>query len=148
MRSQATLSTALALALAGALVTMPAAAQPCSRADFESVVDQASGLLRDLVQRNTAEFQGKLRALRQKRGWSQEQFVKEGARFVQDEKIAEFDEQSARLLAKINQGGDSGGKTPDCAVLGELRATMKSLVEVQEAKWRHMNDEIDAEMAK
>lgn len=125
-----------------------ARAQACSRSDFEAVVDQASATLRDLVQRNTADFQGKLRALKAKRGWTQDQLMSEGARFVRDDKIAEYDERSEGLLARINQGSDGGGKTPDCGMLGDLRATMATLIEVQEAKWRHMSTTIDAELAK
>lgn len=131
-----------------ALVAGDARAQGCSRTDFEAVVDQASATLRDLVQRNTAEFQGKLRALKAKRGWTHDQFMSEGARFVRDDKIAEYDERSEGLLARINQGSDGGGKTPDCGMLGDLRATMATLIEVQEAKWRHMSTTIDAELAK
>jgi hypothetical protein len=36
--------------------------------------------------------------------------------------------------------------TPDCAVLLELRARMKVLVETQTAKWAYMFQKIDAEL--
>jgi predicted dithiol-disulfide oxidoreductase (DUF899 family) len=132
--------------LLAALVGGEVRAQGCSRAEFEAVVDQASAKLRDLVQRNTAEFQGKLRALKAKRGWTHDQFMSEGARFVRDDRIAEYDERSETLLARINS--DSASKTPDCTMLGDLKATMATLIEVQEAKWRHMSSTIDAELAK
>lgn len=137
----------VAVMLVAGLVLAPGAAvaQPCARADFEGVVDQASAKLRDLTQANTDAFQAKLR---QKRGWSQEQLMAEGARFVRDETIARYDEQSADLLARINQGGDGGGKSADCKMLEELRGTMARLVELQQAKWRHMIGGVEAELAK
>jgi hypothetical protein len=120
-------------------------AEPCARADFEAVVDQASATLVDVTQKNTPLFQGKLRALKDKRGWSNDQLMKDGAAFVRDDTIARFDEKSEQLLIKINtQAGDSAG----CAALNDLKATMSTLVETQTAKWAYMFDKIDKELAK
>jgi hypothetical protein len=38
--------------------------------------------------------------------------------------------------------------TPDCAVLLELRARMKVLVDTQAAKWSYMFEKLNAELAK
>ncbi|MBX9924846.1 MAG: hypothetical protein K2Y05_00675, partial [Hyphomicrobiaceae bacterium] len=64
-----------------------AAAAACQRADFEAVVDEAGRVLRDLNAANKPKFQDKLRQLKTKRSWSQEQFLKEAAPLVADDTI-------------------------------------------------------------
>jgi hypothetical protein len=128
----------------------PSAASACDRADFEAVVAGAGDRLRTLTQQNSPNFQGKLRALKDKRGWSHDQFLAEGTRFVRDEKIAEFEEKSGQLLARINDidGATSGQQGNDCSKLAELKAHMSSLVDIQTAKWSYMFTNIEAELAK
>lgn len=120
------------------------------KADFEAVVDEAAGVLRDMNLKNKPTFQDKLRQLKDKRGWSHEAFLKEAAPFVRDERIAGFDAASEALVAKISSMGQSGAeaKTPDCAILTELRGNMSKLVEAQTAKWLYMFDKIDKELAR
>jgi len=101
------------LLLLGALVVLhsacPAAAQgACSKTDFESVVDEAASALRTLAQQNTPPFQAKLRQLKAKRGWSDDQFLKEAEPLVRDDKIADFDQKSETLLLSITDGGQAG----------------------------------------
>ena len=126
------------------------AAGPCAKSDFEAVVDEAAGSLRDLNAVNKPKFQEKLRALKDKRRWAHEQFLREAAPFVSDDKISAFDVQSNALLEKIATGGEVGAAaaTPDCAVLETLRASMKTLVETQTAKWIYMNAKLDTELGK
>jgi hypothetical protein len=125
-------------------------AAACARADFETVVDMAAGALRDMNGANKPKFQAKLRELKDKRGWSHEQFLKEAAPFVADDKITAYDAQSNALLEIIATGGEAGAAaaTPDCAVLASLRASMKALVDAQTAKWGYMAGKIEAELAK
>ena len=132
---------------AGAAV---AQAPQCSKADFEAVVDEAAGALRDLAHQNTPQFQGKLRQLKTKRGWSDDRFLKEAEPLVRDDKIAAFDRKSEEFLIRITSGGQSGssGAAPDCKLLAELRATMQSLVETQKAKWVYMFEKIEGELRK
>ncbi len=126
-----------------------AQAPQCSKGDFEGVVDEAAGALRALNQQNTPTFQGKLRQLRDKRGWSNDQFLKEAAPLVRDDTIAGFDQKSEDFLLRITTGGQTGAsEAPDCALLAELRATMKKLVETQQAKWAYMFAKIDKELGK
>lgn len=120
-------------------------AQTCARADFEAVVDLASATLVQVAQQNAPLFQQKLRTLKDKRGWSTEQLMKDGAPFVRDEQIAAFDEKSEQLLIKINgQASD----TADCNVLADLKGAMAALIETQGQKWAYMFDKIDKELAK
>jgi hypothetical protein len=140
---------------AALLVAFPAhaafaQAAPCSKADFEAVVDEAAGALRGLALENTPQFQARLRQLKTKRGWSDEQFLKEAEPLVRDEKIALFDDKSSDLLARITSAGQStsAGEAPDCTLLAGLRASMATLVETQKAKWSYMFDKIDGELRK
>ena len=135
----------VAVAFAGAPVHAD-----CAKSDFEAVVDEAAGALRDLNAANKPKFQEKLRQLKDKRRWAHEQFIREAAPLVADEKINAYDRQSNDLLEKIAMGGEAGAAaaTPDCAVLDKLRASMKTLVETQSAKWTYMTAKLDAELAK
>jgi hypothetical protein len=122
----------------------------CSKGDFEAVVDEAGGALRALAQQNTPPFQAKLRQLKTKRGWSDEQFLAEAEPLVRDETISDFDRKSEALLSRITSAGQSGaaGEAPDCTLLASLRASMASLVETQKAKWAYMFEKIDKALQK
>ncbi len=126
------------------------AASACQKTDFEAVVDQAASALRDLNAKNKPPFQDKLRQLKDKRAWSQEQFMAAAAPFVRDDQIAIYDQQSEDLLDKISSLGQEGsqGAEPDCALLSELRAHMKVLVDTQTVKWAYMSGKLDGELAK
>ena len=139
----------LGAAVAGSAAGL-AQTPPCSKGDFEAVVDEAAGALRELAQQNTPPFQGKLRQLKGKRGWSDDQFVREAEPLVRDDKIAGFDEKSEEFLLRITSGGQAGAAdgAPDCKRLAELRAVMGSLVETQKAKWAYMFEKIEAELRK
>ena len=128
---------------------LPAKAD-CTRSDFEAVVDAAAGSLRDMNAANKPKFQEKLRQLKNKRGWTQDQFLHEAAPLVADDKINTYDQQSTALLEKIASGGEAGAAAakPDCAMLDTLRSSMKTLVETQAEKWTYMATKIDAELAK
>ena len=125
-----------------------AAADVCEKADFEAVVDDAAGALRDLNMQNKPAFQEKLRQLKDKRGWSHDEFLKAAAPFVRDRKIAVYDQESEHLLTDISTLGQEGADaaTPDCALLGDLKARMQKLVDTQAAKWSYMFQKLDAAM--
>lgn len=139
------------LLVATLAVAWPAAfAFACERADFERVVEQAATALKDLNQANKPAFQAKLGELKAKRGWTHDQFITEAAPLVQDPTIADYDSRSAALLEKLEAGGEKGAsaRSPDCALLTELTATLGTLLEVQKAKWTYMMGRIEAEMRK
>jgi hypothetical protein len=144
---------AVAVLLAGLVGAGVASAQApaCSKADFEVVVDEAAGALRELARQNTPPFQAKLRQLKAKRGWSDEQFLKEAEPLVRDDAIAAFDRRSDEFLARIMSGGQTGaqaGGAPDCALLAQLRSVMQALVETQKSKWAYMFEKIEGELRK
>jgi hypothetical protein len=127
----------------------PPMPQECAKSDFEAVVDEAAAALRDLNMKNKPEFQEKLRQLKDKRGWSHDQFLKDATPYVRDDKIAVFDQDSERLLNDISSLGQEGAdaKTPDCALLLELRARMDVLVTTQTSKWTYMFEKLDTALA-
>lgn len=126
-----------------------AAGQACAKSDFETVVDRTAAALRDLTVKNKPAFQDKLRRLKEHRGWSQDQFMKEAAPFVRDDKIAVYDQDSERLLDDISSLGQEGAEaqTPDCELLKQLQSQMKLLVDTQNAKWGYMFEKLDAALA-
>ena len=150
MRSGLCAVAAVLLAWLGAArVALPQTAA-CTKVDFEAVVNQAGAALRDLNQKNTPLFQAKLRQLKDKRSWSNDQFLKQAEPFVRDEAIAGFDKKSEELVARITGGGgqaETAATTPDCARLDGLRADLKMLVETQTVKWKHMFGKIEKELA-
>ncbi len=136
-------------ATAGALVAVATAApaHACERAAFEAVVTDAANALRDLNQKNKPPFQARLKDLKEKRGWSHDQFLKEAAPLVQDAKISEYDERSSTLLEKIQTMGAEGAgmSQPGCTAFAELQGVMKALVDVQTEKWTYMFSKIEQE---
>lgn len=113
-------------------------------------MDDAAAALRDLNLKNKPDFQERLRTLKDKRGWSHDQFLKEAAPFVRDDEIAVFDQKSDQLLNDISTMGQDGAaaKSPDCALVVELRARLKVLVDTQTAKWAYMFAKLDKELAR
>lgn len=140
----------LAAAALAASCQLAAAASDCAKTEFEAVVEDAAGMLRELNAKNKPVFQDKLRQLKTKKSWTQDQFLQEAAPFVRDDKIATFDQTTEELLSAIAAMGQEGAtaEKPDCTLLPELRARMTVLVETQSAKWRYMFDKIGAELAK
>jgi hypothetical protein len=122
----------------------------CTKADFEAVVEGAAAALRDLNDTNKPAFQDKLRELKEKRGWSHDQFLNEAAPFVKDDKIDIWDDESSELLSRITQMGQEGSesKTPDCTLLAELKSQMSALVAAQSAKWAYMFQKLDNALSK
>lgn len=132
--------------------TVPAPASPaavvpaaCTKKDFETVVDQSAAALRDLNSQNRPRFQEKLRALRDKKAWNEEQFLKEAVPYVKDDQIDGFDRRTTELLSRIASMGDEGSAsaTPDCEMYRVLRGYMNQLVETQQSKWGYMFRKID-----
>lgn len=134
----------------GTATAQDAAPATCAKAEFESAVDHAAESLRDLNNKNRPEFQGKLRQLKEKRGWNDNQFLKEAEPFVKDDQIGDYDAKTAELLSSISAMGQEGANAPEpnCTMLGELRGMMQVLIETQTTKWSYMFQKIDTELTK
>ncbi|MDX2258358.1 MAG: hypothetical protein NW205_05510 [Hyphomicrobiaceae bacterium] len=121
----------------------------CARQDFEAAVDDAAATLRDLNQKHRPTFQDKLRALKDKRGWSHDQFLEAAAPYVKDETIIVYDQKAESLLAEISSLGEEGSQArqPDCALLASLKQRMGALVDIQTEKWRYMFGKLEKALA-
>jgi hypothetical protein len=150
MRAQQMCAVVVLLALAGAGRTALAQGAACAKTDFEAVVNAAGAALRDLAQQNTPAFQAKLRELKDKRSWSNDEFMKQAEPLVRDATVAGYDKKSEELVARITGGGgrSEAEPAPDCALLTGLQADLKLLVETQQAKWTHMLARVQQELAK
>jgi hypothetical protein len=134
-----------------ALSQAPAPAGQCAKADFEAVVNDAGAALRDLTQQNLPVLQGKLRQLKEKRSWSNDEFPKQVESLVSDETVAGYNKKSEELVARITGGGGQGGATtasPDCTLLTSLQSDLKLLVDTQKAKWTHLLTKVERELGK
>ncbi|MCC7250676.1 hypothetical protein [Hyphomicrobium sp.] len=122
----------------------------CTKVEFESAVDHAAESLRDLNNKNRPEFQAKLRQLKEKRGWNDNQFLKEAAPFVKDNEITVYDTKTNELLASISSMGQEGASAaePNCSMLAELRGLMQVLIDTQASKWSYMFKKLDTELTK
>jgi hypothetical protein len=141
----------VSLGASRAALSQAAPAPACAKADFEAVVNAAGAALRDLAQQNTPTFQAKLRQLKDKRNWTNDQFLQQAEPLVRDETVAGYDKKSEELVARITGGGgqaEAEQAAPNCALLTALRADLKLLMETQTAKWTHMFARIDQELAK
>lgn len=125
-------------------------ASSCSKVEFESVVDDAAAALRDLNNKNRPAFQDQLRKLKDKRGWTNDQFLVEAAPYVKDDQIEVYDTATNDLLAKISTMGEEGAtaNVPDCAMLQELRGQMTTLIATQADKWSYMFKKLSSELEK
>jgi len=150
MRAHLCAVVVLLLALTGIGPAALSQGAACAKADFEAVVNAAGAALRDLAQQNTPTFQAKLRELKDKRSWSNDEFIKQAEPLVRDEAITGFDKKSEELVARITGGGGRSEvePAPDCGVLTGLQADLKLLVETQQAKWTHMLAKVEQELAK
>jgi hypothetical protein len=138
------LSAVAALGFAGGHAWAQATTD-CSKDEFAAVVDQSGQMLRGLNEKNKAPFQAKLRQLKTKMGWTDQQFLVEARPYVIDDKIKSFDEAANGLVQEINTLGDtSAAPVPDCKTLNALRANLDKLVTVVTAKWQYMTDKIEA----
>ncbi len=135
----------LAILSALTILTGSPAEAACQKEDFAAVVDQSGTVLRTLNDENKRPFQDKLRLLKTKFAWTDQQFLTEAKPYVIDDKIKAFDTEVAGLLEQINTLGDTSGATlPDCAVLDSLKGNLSRLVDVVKAKWLYMTGKIDA----
>ena len=137
-----------------------AGAEECGREAFAAVVGQVSAELAALNDQQKKIFQDKLAQLKTRQGWSDADYVAKATPFVQDTRIAAFDESNKALLGKIPQLGAGAAPAPalagavpsvagpgggqHCAMLAELGDLMAAMVENTRAKWGYMLAKVDS----
>lgn len=153
--------TGAAVLLIFSLTLVEAEAAECERDAFAKVVSEAGAELTAMNDANKRDFQAKLKALRARKGWSDEDYPAKAAPLVRDERMAAYDAQTQALLAKVSELGApaqtaalagalpaiGGGEAQRCDMLAKLRALMAEVVAANRAKWAYMLAKIDAELA-
>ncbi|NJM34616.1 MAG: hypothetical protein HC850_07775 [Rhodomicrobium sp.] len=132
-----------------------AATEDCSREAFSQVVGETSAALTAMNESQKQGFQAKLSALKQRKGWTDADYVAKAASYVRDDRIAALDVKIQSLLAKIPELGASApalaGATPPakdmapahCDMLAKLRGVMAEVIENNRAKWVYMTEKLD-----
>ncbi len=139
-----------------------AAASECGQDAFSAAVADARAALERLSAEHRGSFQQKLMTIKQREGWSDEDYRANARPLVQDERIAAFDARNEELLAQVPAIGRQArsvaslaGAAPSvepsadrrCAMLEELRAVMDGVVANARAKWAYMQGKADAALA-
>ena len=135
-------------------------AENCGREAFVAVVEKAKA---ELTAINTAQkqlFQSRLQLLKDRKSWSAGDYVAKATPFIQDERIAAFDEQNNALLSRVAKLGvqpkqsvaslagaaPSFKRSPDerCAMVNSLKEIMAKVIGNARAKWAYMIGKVDA----
>jgi hypothetical protein len=126
------------------------AAEPgCAKAEFEAVVAEAAGRLRELALVNRPVADTRLRELKSKRGWGDAAFLAAAGPLVNDARTAELDRASQELLERMRAASEGEGTaTADCSLLSSLRDKLASVVAMQTEKWAHIRDNIEEALRK
>ena len=142
---RSTLAVALITALA--LPCHHAFAAVCSGDDIAKAVDSAGASLRQFNLEAAPKLQARLKALGAKKGWSDQDFEEQAVTYLQDARIAKFDETANTLLARIDTiGRQNPGQAADCAKLDEMRSSGIELMAVMKAKTGYLMDKVNAEL--
>jgi hypothetical protein len=138
--------------LAALLGMSPAAraAEPaCAKAEFEAVVAEAAGRLRELALTNKPLIDARLRELKSKRAWSDAAFLVAAEPLVHDDRTAALDRASQELLARMRAASaGEASASADCALLASLREKLASVVAMQTEKWAHILENIEGALRK
>ncbi len=126
----------------------PAIGATCTADDFAAAVDVSGAALRSFNAKALPELRAKLRALKEKRGWSEDTYEQKALDSVRDQKISEYDRTAEDLITKIDTlGRPLDGQPLDCTKLSELNAAGLELLAVMKAKSSYTLAKLDAEMA-
>ena len=118
-----------------------ARAASCTSEQFAAAVDKSGAQLRAFNSEALPKLQGKLKQLKDKKGWDEEKSL--GA--VRDERTAKLDEDAENLIVKIDTLGRPPEKgEPDCSKLIELEAAGIELLAVMKAKSNYTLAKLDA----
>lgn len=122
-------------------------AQTCTKEDFAKAVDEAGAALRDYNSKAAPQLSDKLRQLRTRKGWKDDDYERMALDHLHDARIAGLDQKANELLAKVDELGtteDTAGL--ECGKLAELKASSLELLAVMKAKSKYLIGKIDAEL--
>ena len=99
----------------------------CDRDHLSKAVAAVSSKLEKMKSVYAEAFQQKLRQLKKQKRWSDQEFIKNAATFVKNEKIEAYDAQNKELMASIAALGGNDTQTkkqPDCVMLVQLNSRL------------------------
>lgn len=143
MRIRSYALMALAIWLSGGL--QAAEAQTCTREAFRKIVDDAGAALRQLHATTQPQVQAGFRRLKEKNGWSEDDYLDKANEFLVDDKTEAFDAKASELLSKLDKLADDTPAAPgaDCPRLTELEATSLELQATVRAKTTYILRRLD-----
>lgn len=126
--------------------------EDCGPEVLKRIVGQASKALTIMNKDKTASFQQRLRELKRKRGWTDQQMLSLAAPIVENEAVAQYDQRTKGIYAQISSLGkaDVGKVDRDgrCVVRDKLDSLLTELVENNVQRWAMITDALEAELAK
>lgn len=126
----------------------PASGGTCSADDFAAAIDLSGASIRSFNAKALPELRAKLRALKDKRGWSEDTYEQNALDSIRDQKISEYDRTAEDLITTIDTlGRPPEGQELDCSKLSELNAAGLELLSVMKAKSAYTLAKLDTEIA-
>lgn len=119
----------------------------CGREALTAIVAQASKALTIMNKDKTASFQLRLKELKAKRRWTDEQLLQEAAPIVKNPSVAAFDTKTKAIFGQITGLGSEQAQ-PTCAMRDKLNELLAALVKNNVEKWALIMDAVDAELSK
>lgn len=122
-------------------------AETCRKEDFAKAVDEAGESLRAYNAEAAPQLTDKLRQLKTKKGWKDDDYERVALDYLHDARIAGLDQKANDLLAKVDELGTTDDVTNlDCNRLSELKASSLELLAVMKAKSKYLIGKVDAEL--
>jgi hypothetical protein len=138
---------ALSIAVLVVLAPHSGHAQSCVAGDFSAAVDGAGAKLRAFNLETAPKLQSRIKALADRKGWSDQDVEEKTFTFLADPRLESFDKTANDLLARVDTLGRlEPGQTPDCAKLDELKSSGIELLAVMKAKSSYLIGRIDKEL--
>ncbi len=130
-----------------ALAAGRSAAQTCTAAQFDTLIDEAGQDLRAFTARSQPKLNTKFKALAKHKGWPDSAAQERGYAFVTDPRTSALDTEAGRLLLELDQIDAAAQSDPACQLLDRLKQVISDLRSTTEAKFAHMNALIDRALA-
>ena len=129
------------------LVQSPVLGQTCTRAQLGRVIDESDEALRKANQDASPRLMAKLRQLRDRKGWPEEDYEAKAYEYLEDEKVRALDDQAKLLLARVDElSEEKVNAEPSCARIGDLQAAFSELKATVQAKSAYLIGKIDKEL--
>ena len=146
--SNRSLISCIAAACAVPLLVSAAHAATCSAGDFAKVFDESGKSLRAFALATQPKLQERMRAYRDAKKLTDENYEDAALDAIQDSTLAGLDEKSSTLLESVHANGRiPEGGAPDCTKLDTITVQARDLLDVMRQKSDYMLARLDAKIA-